>query len=164
MPKDLASAQRLAADDPHQFQAWITLKLGGWPWMGGKKGGDRGVDGYFYYVDEGGKTGTGVISVKAGQNINPAMVRDLGRVMQRDGHKLGLLVSCRDADARMELEAASHGLVETEFGRYPRCRFSPWRSCSRTEARSCRRLSAQTEGKSRRDASVSPARCASQPD
>ena len=36
VPRDLASAQRLAADDPHQFQHWITLKLGGWPWMGGK--------------------------------------------------------------------------------------------------------------------------------
>jgi site-specific DNA-methyltransferase (adenine-specific) len=47
VPCDLASAQRLARDDPHQFQAWITLKLGGWPWMGGKKGGDRGVDGHF---------------------------------------------------------------------------------------------------------------------
>ena len=35
VPRDLASAQRLAADDPHQFQAWITLQLGGWPWMGG---------------------------------------------------------------------------------------------------------------------------------
>jgi site-specific DNA-methyltransferase (adenine-specific) len=34
-------AQRLAADDPHQFQHWITLKLGGYPWMGGQKGGTR---------------------------------------------------------------------------------------------------------------------------
>jgi site-specific DNA-methyltransferase (adenine-specific) len=72
VPSDLASAERLARDDPHQFQAWITLKLGGWPWMGGKKGGDRGVDGYFYYIGEGGATETGVISVKAGSNLNPA--------------------------------------------------------------------------------------------
>ena len=86
VPKDLASAQRLAADDPHQFQAWITLRLGGWPWMGGRKGGDKGVDGYFYYVGQGGQTETGVISVKAGNHVNPAMVRDLWGVMQRDGH------------------------------------------------------------------------------
>jgi site-specific DNA-methyltransferase (adenine-specific) len=101
VPKDLASAQRLAAEDPHQFQAWITLKLGGWPWRGGKKGGDKGVDGYFYYVGEGGRTETGVISVKAGNNVNPAMVRDLSGVMQREGHKLG------------------RGLIETGFGRFP---------------------------------------------
>jgi site-specific DNA-methyltransferase (adenine-specific) len=59
VPRDLASAQRLAHDDPHQFQAWITLKLGGWPWMGGKKGGDKGVDGYFYYLGRGAKPETG---------------------------------------------------------------------------------------------------------
>ena len=119
VPQDLASAQKLAADDPHQFQSWITLKLGGYPWMGGKKGGDKGVDGYFYYVGEGGKTETGVISVKAGQNVNPGMVRDLGRVMARDGHRLGLFVSAVLPTKGMVEEAASHGLVETEWGRFP---------------------------------------------
>lgn len=118
-PRDLASAQRLAQDDPHQFQHWITLRLGGWPWMGGKKGGDRGVDGYFYYVGAGGQTETGVISVKAGHHVNPAMVRDLGRVMQRDGHKLGLFVCAAMPTRGMEQEADSHGLVQTEFGRFP---------------------------------------------
>ncbi|PZU11439.1 DNA methyltransferase [Sphingomonas sp.] len=118
-PRDLASAQRLAQDDPHQFQAWITLRLGGWPWMGGRKGGDKGVDGYFYYVGADGATETGVISVKAGGHINPAMVRDLGRVMQRDGHRLGLFVSASPPTKGMTDEANSHGLIETEFGRYP---------------------------------------------
>ncbi len=118
-PKDLASAQRLAAEDPHQFQHWITLKLGGYPWMGGKKGGDKGVDGYFYYIGEGGVTETGVISVKAGGNVNPNMVRDIGRVMARDGHKLGLFVTATLPTKGMEEEANSHGLIDTEFGRFP---------------------------------------------
>jgi len=119
VPKDLASAQRLAEDKPHDFQNWICLQLGGWPWMGGKKGGDKGVDGYFYYVGEGGQTETGVISVKAGHNVNPGMVRDLWGVMQRDGHKLGLFVCAALPTRGMEEEAASHGLIETEFGRFP---------------------------------------------
>ncbi len=119
VPRDLASARRLAVDDPHQFQAWITLKLGGWPWMGGKKGGDRGVDGYFYYVGAGGQTETGVISVKAGLNVSPTMVRDLGRVMARDGHAMGLFVCATEPTRGMRDEAASHGLIETEFGRFP---------------------------------------------
>jgi site-specific DNA-methyltransferase (adenine-specific) len=119
VPKDLASAQRLAEEKPHDFQNWICLQLGGWPWMGGKKGGDKGVDGYFYYVGEGGQTETGVISVKAGHNVNPNMVRDLGRVMQRDGHKLGLFVSAALPTKGMEAEANSHEPVETEFGRFP---------------------------------------------
>jgi site-specific DNA-methyltransferase (adenine-specific) len=119
VPKDLASAQRLAEEKPHDFQNWICLQLGGWPWMGGKKGGDKGVDGYFYYVGEGGQTETGVISVKAGHNVNPNMIRDLGRVMQRDGHKLGLFVSAALPTKGMEAEANSHEPVETEFGRFP---------------------------------------------
>jgi len=119
VPRDLASAQRLATENPHQFQAWISLKLGGWPWMGGKKGGDRGVDGYFYYVGTGGQTKTGVISVKAGANLNPSMVRDLGRVMARDGHEMGLFVCAAEPTRGMVEEANSHGLIQTEFGRFP---------------------------------------------
>jgi site-specific DNA-methyltransferase (adenine-specific) len=126
-PQDLASAQRLAADDPHQFQHWITLKLGGYPWMGGKKGGDRGVDGYFYYLGDDASVKTGVISVKAGNHINPGMVRDLGRVMERDGHDLGLFVCAALPTKGIEQEASSHGLFETNFGgdlqqtqRYPK--------------------------------------------
>ncbi len=114
----LVSAQRLAVDDPHQFQHWITLKLGGYPWMGGKKGGDKGVDGYFYYIGEGGVTETGVISVKAGGNVNPNMVRDIGRVTARDGHKLGLFVTATLPTRGMTDEAASHGMIDTEFGRF----------------------------------------------
>jgi site-specific DNA-methyltransferase (adenine-specific) len=118
-PRDLASAERLAADDPHQFQQWITLRLGGYPWMGGKKGGDRGVDGYFYYVGAGGQTETGVISVKAGGNVNPSMVRDLGGVMERDRHRIGLFLCAAAPTRGMAEEARSHGLIETEFGRFP---------------------------------------------
>jgi site-specific DNA-methyltransferase (adenine-specific) len=120
VPRDLASARRLAQDDPYQFQAWITLKLGGWPWMGGKKGGDKGVDGYFYYLGRGAKPETGVISVKAGNHINPAMVRELWGVMQRDGHSLGLFVCAGLPTRGMAEEAAAHGIVEMEFGRFPR--------------------------------------------
>lgn len=161
VPRDLASAQRLAADKPHDFQNWICLKLGGYPWMGGKKGGDKGVDGYFYYVGEGGSTGTGVISVKAGGNVNPNMVRDIGRVMTRDGHKLGLFVSAAMPTRGMEEEAASHGLVETEFGRFPALQIftlaelfqdrrpklppliSPNRRAARVETRSSHKAGAQ---------------------
>lgn len=119
VPCDLASAERLASEDRFQFQTWITLKLGGWPWMGGKKGADKGVDGYFYYVGAGGPTRTGVISVKAGSNVNPGMLRDLWGVMQRDGHQLGLFVCAAQPTRGMEEEAAAHGIVETEFGRFP---------------------------------------------
>jgi site-specific DNA-methyltransferase (adenine-specific) len=122
VPKDLASAEKLAADDPHQFQQWICWQVGGYP--RDKKGGDKGVDGWFNYLAEGGKRiETGVISVKAGDNVNPNMVRDLGRVMERDRHRFGLFVMKSMPTRGMLAEAASHPMIETEFGRFPAMQF-----------------------------------------
>ena len=117
VPKDIDSALRLAADDKHQFQQWACWHVGGYPRE--KKGGDKGVDGWFNYLAEGGKIETGVISVKGGEHLNPAMVRDLGRVMERDKHRFGLFVTAALPTKGVRDEIASHPLIETEFGRFP---------------------------------------------
>ena len=159
VPRDRASAERLAADDPHQFQQWVCWQVGGFPRA--KKGGDKGVDGWFNYHAAGGKTETGVISVKAGDHVNPAMVRDLGRVMEREKHRFGLFIM-KDLPTRgMEAEAASQPLVETEFGRFPALQFvtlaelfqgigpklpplvSPVKKASRVETRASHQQGAQ---------------------
>lgn len=123
VPKDLASAEKLAADDPHQFQQWVCWQVGGFP--RDKKGGDKGVDGWFNYEwvdpdrDNVRLIETGVISVKAGDNVNPNMVRDLGRVMERDGHRFGLFVMKTLPTRGMEAEAASHPMIATQWGNFP---------------------------------------------
>ena len=117
VPKDLASAEKLAADDKHQFQQWACWQVGGYP--RDKKGGDKGVDGWFNYLAEGGKIETGVISVKGGEHLNPGMVRDLGRVMERDKHRFGLFITAAMPTKGVRDEIASHPLSETEFGRFP---------------------------------------------
>lgn len=117
VPRDLASAERLAADDPHQFQQWVCWQVGGFPRE--KKGGDKGVDGWFNYLTDQNRIATGVIGVKAGDNVNPGMVRDLGQVMKRDGHEFGLFVMKGLPTKGMREEAASHPLVETQWGRFP---------------------------------------------
>jgi site-specific DNA-methyltransferase (adenine-specific) len=117
VPKDLDSAIRLANDDKHQFQQWACWQVGGYPRE--KKGGDKGVDGWFNYLAEGGKIETGVISVKGGENLNPGMVRDLGRVMERDRHRFGLFITAAMPTKGVRDEIASHPLIETEFGRFP---------------------------------------------
>ena len=117
VPKDLDSALRLAADDKHQFQQWACWQIGGYPRE--KKGGDKGVDGWFNYLAEGGRIETGVISVKGGEHLNPTMVRDLGRVMERDKHRFGLFITAAMPTKGVREEIASHPLIETEFGRFP---------------------------------------------
>lgn len=129
VPKDLASAERLAAEDPHQFQQWVCWQVGGFPRE--KKGGDKGVDGWFnYFAHAENKVKAGVISVKAGDNVNPGMVRDLGQVMKRDGHEFGLFVMKGTPTKGMRDEAASHPLVQVPIGgdqhnvpRYPALQF-----------------------------------------
>jgi site-specific DNA-methyltransferase (adenine-specific) len=117
VPRDLDSAIRLATDDKHQFQQWACWQVGGYPRE--KKGGDKGVDGWFNYLAEGGKIETGVISVKGGEHLNPGMVRDLGRVMERDKHRFGLFITAAMPTKGVRDEIASHPLIETEFGRFP---------------------------------------------
>lgn len=122
VPRDLASAQKLAADDPHQFQQWVCWQVGGFP--RDKKGGDKGVDGWFnLQFDDRGRTETGVISVKAGDIVNPTMVRDMGRVMERDKHRFGLFVMKGMPTRGMRDEAASQPVIETQFGRFPALQF-----------------------------------------
>jgi len=111
------SAIKLAADDKHQFQQWACWQVGGYPRE--KKGGDKGVDGWFNYLAEGGKIENGVISVKGGEHLNPTMVRDLGRVMERDKHRFGLFITAAMPTKGVREEIASHPLIETEFGRFP---------------------------------------------
>jgi len=117
VPKDLASAERLAADDKHQFQQWACWHVGGYP--RDKKGGDKGVDGWFNYLTDDGKIAQGVISVKGGEHLNPGMVRDLGRVMERDKHQFGLFITAALPTKGVRDEIESHPLVETQWGRFP---------------------------------------------
>ena len=60
-----------------------------------------------------------MISVKAGDAVNPMMVRDLGRVMARDKYRFGLFIMKSMPTRGMREEAASHPTIETEFGRFP---------------------------------------------
>ena len=129
-PKDIASAEKLAADEPHQFQYWITQAIGGQPFQGGRKGMDRGIDGYIYFTKVNEKkvgsvnssTEAAIISVKAGQRVGVAMVRDLKGVMEREKADIGIFICVIAPTREMEREAAAAGVyTDTQTGQqYPR--------------------------------------------
>lgn len=120
-PNDLASAQKLAADEPHQFQYWITQAVDGQPYQGGRKGADRGIDGYLYFTGHDSKTEAAIISVKAGRNVGVAMVRDLKGVIEREKSPIGIFICAVNPTREMEREAAAAGVYEAADGRtYPR--------------------------------------------
>ena len=99
VPKDAAAARDLAERDKHEFQKWIVATIGGQPYKGGKKGMDRGIDGYLHFRDADNKPQLAIISVKGG-GTNSGHVRDLKGTMEREGAALGIFLTLKSADAR----------------------------------------------------------------
>jgi hypothetical protein len=120
-PTSLPDAERLAADDPYQFQWWALGKVGARR-TDEKKGADKGVDGRLLFHDEplGGKTKQAIISVKAG-HLTPNHVRDLRGVLDREKAEIGVLISMNEPTKPMQTEAASAGFYSSPWGtKHPR--------------------------------------------
>jgi site-specific DNA-methyltransferase (adenine-specific) len=119
VPTDEAGALDLAKRDKHQFQMWITAKIGAQPYKGGKKGMDRGIDGYLHFRDADNKSQFAIVSVKGG-GIKSGDVRDLKGTMEREKAAVGLFLSLNPPTREMEKEAASAGIYETGGMKVPR--------------------------------------------
>ena len=83
-PKDLDGARALAAKDKYQFQWWAVSLVKAVPYGGKKKGADSGIDGFIYFKPDARTTEKAIVSVKGGENVNVAMVRDLAHVVKRE--------------------------------------------------------------------------------
>ncbi len=105
-PESVENAEHLAREDPYQFQWWAVRRLGGRE-TEFKKGADKGIDGRIFL-----RTGEGfeeaVISVKAGQT-SPAHVRELRGTAEREGAKIGVLVTLKPPTRAMKAEASRAG-------------------------------------------------------
>ena len=119
-PTDLAGARDLAERDKYQFQWWAAWRLGAQTYES-KKGADRGIDGNIFFPNGPYGYGRIIISVKGGENISPAMVRELSGVVQRENAEMGVLVTLTDPSRAMIADAAGAGFVEkSAHGRLPR--------------------------------------------
>lgn len=116
-PTTVRDAERLASDDPYQFQWWALGLVGARP-VEQKKGADKGIDGRLYFHDgpEGEKPKQAVFSVKAGKNLNVAMVRDLGHVVDREKAQIGVLIAMHDPTGPMRQEAVGAGFYASPWG------------------------------------------------
>jgi site-specific DNA-methyltransferase (adenine-specific) len=119
VPKDVDGARDLAARDKHEFQKWITATIGAQPYKGGRKGMDRGIDGYLHFRDADRQPQFAVISVKGG-GIKSGDIRDLKGTMEREKAALGLFLTLNEPTREMEREAAAAGLYETGGMKVPR--------------------------------------------
>ncbi len=115
-PKDLDSAQNLADRDKYQFQWWACSLVNAQPFQGKKKGADGGIDGLIYFQDDRTTPKKIVVSVKGGNNVNVAMIRDLAHVVDREKASIGIFISMVDPTRPMKEEAVKAGYYESPIG------------------------------------------------
>src|SRR5208282_6587645 len=119
-PKDLEGAYALAAQDKYQFQWWAVSLVDAVPYGRKKKGADSGIDGFIYFKPDGKFTEKAIVSVKGGENVNVAMIRDLAHVVDREKAKIGVFITLADPTGPMRTEAVKAGFYETLYGKYPK--------------------------------------------
>jgi len=120
-PKDIGGAQNLAQRDKYQFQWWACSLVNAQPYQGKKKGADSGIDGLIFFQDEKGEAKKIIVSVKGGENVGAAMVRDLKGTMEREQAALALFVTLTAPTKPMETEAAAAGFYESpHHGQFPK--------------------------------------------
>ena len=115
-PADIEGARALAKLDPYQFQWWALHLIGARPTGDstgrvGKKGGDRGIDGVIRFLDDtrSDKSQRVIVSVKAGHNVNPGMVRDLAGTIEAEKAAIGVLFTMEAPTTEMKLAAMKAG-------------------------------------------------------
>lgn len=123
VPQDLSGARDLARrgrEDKNyyfEFEKWALSLINAQPGNLSKKGADRGIDGNIYF----GKTSRAIVSVKAGDNVSVAMIRDLRGVIEREKAEIGVFLTLTPPTKPMITEAAAAGqYVEDGFAAVPK--------------------------------------------
>jgi DNA modification methylase len=91
IPRDAGGAASLFKRNPFEFERWAVSLVGGQP--NAKQVGDKGVDGRIQFPSDTAKgVGKILVSVKGGQQINPAMVRELQGTVDAQQGAIGILI------------------------------------------------------------------------
>ena len=116
----MEGAKALASKDKYQFQWWAVSLVKAVPYGGKKKGADSGIDGHIYFKPDARTTEKAIVSVKGGENVNVAMVRDLAHVVKREKAQIGVFLTLTEPTKPMLTEAVKEGFYESLYGKYPR--------------------------------------------
>jgi site-specific DNA-methyltransferase (adenine-specific) len=112
-PKDLESAIDLAERDKYQFQWWALSLINAQPFKGNKKGADGGIDGQIYFEDGGARKI--LVSVKGGQKVSVAMIRDLVGTVENNRAAIGIFITLAKPTRPMITEALNSGLYQSNL-------------------------------------------------
>ena len=112
----------LAERDKYQFQWWANYLFNPHALREhGKKGADRGIDGELFFPNGPGRPwGRMLTSVKGGERVTPAMVREFAHVLDRENAQMGLFICLKAPTREMAREAVSIGFADTVHGQIPK--------------------------------------------
>lgn len=115
--RDMANRGRTDKNYYFEFEKWALSLINAQPGNLSKKGADKGIDGNIYFA----KTARAIVSVKAGENVGVAMIRDLRGVIEREKAEIGIFLTLTEPTKPMVTEAAAAGqYVEEGFSPVPR--------------------------------------------
>lgn len=121
VPKDFEGAVDLAKRDKYQFQWWACSLVNAQPYQGKKKGSDTGIDGLIFPSEYSGEAPKKIIvSVKGGEHVGSAMIRDLKGVVDREKAIIGLFITLTEPTRDMMKEATAAGFHEVGEKQYPK--------------------------------------------
>lgn len=121
MPRDFESAVKLAERDKYQFQWWANYLFNPHALREQKRGADRGIDGELFFPNGPGRPwGRMLTSVKGGDNVGPAMVREFAGTLRREKAEMGLFICLYRPTREMAREAAAAGIADTVHGDIPK--------------------------------------------
>lgn len=118
VPQDLEGARNLARrgrdNSAHyfEFEKWALSLIGAQPGNLSKRGADKGIDGNIWFGPK--HEGRAIVSVKAGDNVGAAMIRDLRGVIEREGAGVGIFLTLTPPTRDMVREAAGAGQYELD--------------------------------------------------
>jgi site-specific DNA-methyltransferase (adenine-specific) len=115
-PKDLDGARDLAMREKYDFQYWACALINAQPYQGKKKGADSGIDGLIFFQDDDTLPKKSVVSVKGGENISVAMIRDFAHVIDREKASIGFFITLTPPTKPMVKEAAGLGFYTSPNG------------------------------------------------
>lgn len=120
-PADFESARELAETNPYQFQWWALSLIDARPAgqstddLKGKKGADRGVDGWLTFREADNiNLKRIVVQVKGGVHIGAQQVRDLIGTVQGSKSAMGILITLYEPTEQMK-----HAAMEAEYYESP---------------------------------------------
>ena len=122
IPRDLASARKLAADRPFDFEAWAVTRIPGMA-PNERRRGDRGIDGRGNMLETSIDTTSRLVlaQVKGSRNFQLCAFRDFMHVVERENAAFGVYITIDGVESgQARAGARAKGTISVGASAFPR--------------------------------------------